>query len=85
MLSENFLRDFFQVQKKVPAEWGFSAQIDEDGDLCLEWYKGKSNVVTLCFSKIRSEVNWAALIDGIQHHGRVRQSPTQASGDCDAG
>jgi hypothetical protein len=30
--------------------WQFTAQIDEDGDLSLEWYRGKGNIVTICLS-----------------------------------
>jgi hypothetical protein len=32
------------------SEWEFSASIENDGDLCLEWYKSKGNVVTVCLN-----------------------------------
>ena len=49
--------------------WQFSAMIDNEGDLCLEWYKGKGNVVTVCFDSAVGNINWAALVDGVSHHG----------------
>ena len=52
--------------------WKFSAVIDPDGDLSLEWYSSKSDVVTVCFSKgKRPTVSWSALIDSVSHHGCV--------------
>jgi len=54
--------------------WEFSAQSDEDGDLLLEWYKNKGNVVTICLSTARNEINWAALVDSTSHHGKVQQT-----------
>ena len=55
-------------------KWEFSANIEEDGDLLLEWYLSKGNVVTVCFSATRHEINWAALVESVAHHGCVRQS-----------
>ena len=57
------------------AEWEFSAQIDEDGDLCLEWYASKGNVVTISINAVAHVINWAALIDGKPHHGAVKGYP----------
>ena len=54
------------------SEWEFSASIEDDGDLLLEWYKGKGNVVTVCFSSENPAINWAALVDGVSHHGVVK-------------
>ena len=56
------------------SEWTFSAQIEDDGDMCLEWYQDKGNVVTVCFSAQRKEINWAALIEHVAHHGHVRET-----------
>ena len=61
--------------------WQFTADIDEYGDMTLEWYRSKNNVVTVSFSKARNEINWAALIEGVPNSGRVRQSnPDSATG-----
>lgn len=57
------------------AEWEFTPQIDDDGDLCLEWYKGKGNVVTVCFDSAKHVINWAALIEGQPHHGCIKGYP----------
>jgi hypothetical protein len=54
------------------SQWEFSASIEDDGDLLLEWYKDKGNVVTVGFSPSRKEVLWAALIDSVSNHGCVR-------------
>ena len=52
--------------------WEFSAVIDPDGDLSLEWYSSKRDVVAVCFSKGKSPtVSWSALIDSVSHHGCV--------------
>jgi hypothetical protein len=57
------------------SEWEFDAQIEEDGDLCLEWYKSKGNVVTVCFNSVAHVINWAALIEGVSHHGCIKGYP----------
>ncbi len=57
------------------SEWQFSAQIDEDGDLLLEWYKAKGNIVTVCFDSVAHVVNWAALVEGVSHHGCIKGYP----------
>lgn len=54
------------------SEWEFSATIEDDGDMCLEWYKSKGNVVTVCFNSVAQVINWAALIDDVSHHGCVK-------------
>lgn len=54
------------------SEWEFTAQIEEDGDLMLEWYASKGNVVTVCFNATASVINWAALVDGVSHHGCIK-------------
>jgi hypothetical protein len=57
------------------SEWEFSAMIEEDGDLNLEWYKGKSNVVSISINANAHVINWAALIDGVSHHGCIKGYP----------
>ena len=57
------------------AEWEFSAMIEEDGDLALEWYKDKGSVVTICINANAHVINWAALIDGVSHHGCIKGYP----------
>ncbi len=52
------------------SEW--SIVIDEDGDLALELYKGKGNCVTICLSAKAHVINWAALVDGVPHHGCIK-------------
>jgi hypothetical protein len=54
------------------AEWEFSAMIEEDGDLCLEWYASKGNVVTISINAVAHVINWAALIGGVSHHGCIK-------------
>lgn len=56
-------------------EWEFSAQIEEDGDLCLEWYGDKGNVVTVCLNSTAHVINWAALVDSVAHHGCIKGYP----------
>ncbi len=55
--------------------WEFTTQIEEDGDLMLEWYKDKGNVVTVCFNAAAGNINWAALVDGVSHHGCTPSKP----------
>ncbi len=55
--------------------WQFIAQIDEYGELSLEWYKGKGNVVTICLSAANHAINWAALVEGVSHHGCIKGYP----------
>ena len=57
------------------SEWEFSAMIEEDGDLALEWYKSKGNVVTVCLNAKDHVINWAALIDSVPHHGCIKAYP----------
>lgn len=59
--------------------WDFSAQIDDDGDLCLEWYKSKGNVVTVCLNAKDHVINWAALVDSVSHHGSIKGYPGMAA------
>ena len=68
------------------SEWEFSAQIEEDGDLCLEWYGSKGNVVTISINANAHVINWAALIDGVSHHGCIKGYPGIAAlGEVKAG
>ena len=47
-------------QAAMSEEWEFSAQIEEDSDLSLEWYAGKHNVITLGFDAVTGNILWAA-------------------------
>lgn len=53
-------------------DWEFSATIEEDGELVLEWYKSKDNVVTVGLNSTAHVINWAALVEGVAHHGRIK-------------
>ena len=57
------------------AEWEFSAVIEDDGDLCLEWYASKGNVVSVCLNAKDHVINWAALVEGVSHHGCIKGYP----------
>jgi hypothetical protein len=56
-------------------EWQFSACIEDDGDLCLEWYKSKGNIVTVCLNATAHVINWASLVEGQPHHGCIKGYP----------
>jgi hypothetical protein len=60
------------------AECEFTAQIEDDGDLMLEWYVNKGTVVTVCFNAAASVINWAALVDGVSHHGCIKGAASQS-------
>ncbi len=55
-------------------EWEFSAMIEDDGDLSLEWYASKHNVITVCFDAVTGNIYWAAMVGGIAHHGSTSKS-----------
>ena len=56
------------------SEWEFNAVIEDDGTLCLEWYKGKDNVVTVCLDSKERYAYWAALVDGVPHSGTTKST-----------
>ena len=55
-------------------KWEADVVIEDDGSLSVELYKNKGNVVTLNLTQSNnghSTINWAALVDGVSHHGCV--------------
>ncbi len=59
------------------SQWEFTASIDDDGDLFLEWYKDKGNVVTIGFDKDKY-IYWAALVDSVAHSGSTKSDGTES-------
>lgn len=51
-----------------PPAWQFEPTVDEDGDVLLEWYLNKSNVVTLSFGA--SGFCWSMILEGQAHSGK---------------
>jgi hypothetical protein len=53
--------------------WEFSATLEENGEILLEWYHDRHNVVTVALDNTGAcdNINWAIMLDSKPYTGSV--------------